>query len=145
MEEGQGVAGLTVCIGFEDDVTAREADQHTRDLMRQLWQLDIDRVDMARGAPRPGTRADAPTLLGAITLAGLSVKTVLPHIVTVTTAWLERSAQKSVTVEADGVKLEVKGGVKPEDVAAFLAMIEGGEAQGDKRRTSGPQDEGEDR
>ncbi|ASU82932.1 hypothetical protein CDO52_09135 [Nocardiopsis gilva YIM 90087] len=115
---------MTLRIAFDDEVTEREADQHTRNLLRLLERLDIDEVDIARGEPVPGTRVDAPMILGSISLVGLSLKTVLPHIVTIATAWLERSAQKSVTLEAGGVKLEVKGDHDPAEVAAYLALIE---------------------
>ncbi|TQN32588.1 hypothetical protein FHX37_2564 [Haloactinospora alba] len=111
-------------IEFEDDVTEKEADEHTRFLLRQLEQLNIERVELAETEGPSGTRGDAATLLGAVTLAGFAVARVLPHIVAVVQTWLETSAQKSVTLEVNGRKLQMTGRTTENEVKRYIAVLE---------------------
>ncbi|MFC4562830.1 hypothetical protein ACFO4E_13265 [Nocardiopsis mangrovi] len=119
---------LNLLIRFDEDVTPDEADAHTRTLLLRLERLPIDTVELTRGAAEPETRADLATVAGAITLAGFALKTTLPHIVEVITAWLEASGQRSAAVEVDGRRIEVKGQrVTRADVEAYVKLLGGGD------------------
>lgn len=113
-------------IEFGDDVTEKEADEHTRSLLRQLEQLNIERVELAEteGERPSGTRGDAATLLGVIILAGFAVTKVLPHIAAVVQTWLETSAQKSVTLETNCRKVQMTGRMTKDEVKRYLAVLE---------------------
>lgn len=119
--------GLAARIEFEDDVTAREADRYTRDLVRQLERLDVDDVRMAEeeNGTGTGTRTGGLTAIaGLVFVSGLAVRHVLTPLVTVIGAWLERTGQKSVTIEKDGATITVTGAVEAEDVQAYVRALD---------------------
>jgi hypothetical protein len=121
------VNDLLLRIGFDEDVSESEADTHTRDLLRALEDLDVDRVDLvADGAAREGTRsADPATLVGALTVAGVAGRFVVVQIVTLATEWLRTSQQRSVTLEVEGNRVIVQGGAAPdsEQVEALVRAL----------------------
>nr|WP_193790297.1 hypothetical protein [Nocardiopsis potens] len=118
---------LRLRIGFQEDTTPEEAEEHTRDLLELVERVDADRVDLVRapGAVPPGVRAGDPAAVaGAILLAGVAVRQAVPHIAAIVQEWLRTRAQKSVTVEADGAKVTLEGHhVRPEQVEAFLSAL----------------------
>lgn len=117
--------GLAARIEFEDDVTAGEADRYTRDLVRQLERLDVDDVRMAEEESGTGTRTGGLTAIaGLVFVSGLAVRHVLTPLVTVIGAWLERTGQKSVTIEKDGATITVTGAVEAEDVQAYVRALD---------------------
>lgn len=117
---------LVTRIDFEDDVTEEEADQHTRDLVLLLEDLDVDEVRAAEGEAVPGTRsADPGVLAGAVLVSGVLLKPVLTSLVSLVGSWLEQSEQRSVTVELEGAKVTVKGRVSPKDVEAYVHALRG--------------------
>jgi hypothetical protein len=136
------VSELNLRIVFDEDVTAEEADSYTRGLLGGLERLDIDTVELTPGAAESGTRTDAATLIGAITLAGSAVMAVLPHVVQVVVAWLEQTGQRSVVIERDGRRIEVTGRVRPADIEAMWNLLGQGDAEADG---SGQSDESADR
>ncbi|SIO85603.1 hypothetical protein [Nocardiopsis sp. JB363] len=115
---------LVARVDFEDDVTAEEADQHTRDLVLLLEDLDVDEVRAAEGEAVEGTRSvDPGTLAGAVLITGVLLKPVLTCLVSLVASWLEQSEQRSVTVELEGAKVTVKGRVSPKDVETYVRAL----------------------
>ncbi|MEU0237356.1 hypothetical protein ABZ234_06655 [Nocardiopsis sp. NPDC006198] len=117
-------------VGFEDDVTAEEADQHTRDLVLLLEDLDVDEVRAVEGEVVSGTRsADPAAVAGAVLVTGMLLKPVLTAVVSLVGTWLEQSGQRSVTVEVEGAKVTVQGRVAPGEVEGYVrALRDGGAA-----------------
>lgn len=126
---GQGE--LTARVGFEEDVTAAEADQHTRDLVLLLERLDVDEVRVLEGEAVSGTRsADPAAVAGAVLVTGMLLKPVLTAVVSLVGTWLEQSGQRSVEVEVDGAKVTVRGRVSPGEVEGYVRAL--------RDRRSGP-------
>lgn len=123
---------LVARVDFDEDVTEEEAEQHTRDLVLLLEDLDVDEVGMAEGDAVAGTRSADPALLaGAVVVAGAILKPVLAGLVTLLGQWIEQSGQRSVTVECGDAKVTVKGRVATKDVEAYVrALNEGRKSQG---------------
>ncbi|WP_051415609.1 hypothetical protein [Nocardiopsis sp. CNT312] len=114
-------------IDFRDDVTEEEAQQHTRDLVLLLEDLDVDEVRTVEGEPAAGTRSvDPATVAGAVLVTGALLKPVLAHAVTLIGAWIEQSGQRSVTVEVEGARVTVQGTVAPEDVETYVRALRPG-------------------
>lgn len=119
-------SGLVARVDFEDDVTEEEADQHTRELVLLLEDLDIDEVRVADGEVVEGTRsADPVTVAGTVLVIGALLKPVLTSLVSLVGSWLEQSEQRSVTVELEGAKVTVKGRVSPKDVQTYVRALRG--------------------
>lgn len=115
---------LVARVDFDDDVTAGEADQYTRELVLLLEDLDVDEVRAADGEAVEGTRsADPAALAGAVLVTGALLKPVLTSLVTLMGSWLEQSEQRSVTVELAGAKVTVRGRVAPKDVETYVRAL----------------------
>ncbi|MEE2042266.1 hypothetical protein Q7689_02385 [Nocardiopsis tropica] len=123
-------SALVARVGFEDDVTAEEADRHTRDLVLLLEDLDVDEVRPLEGEAVSGTRsADPAAVAGAVLVTGMLLKPVLTAVVSLVGTWLEQSGQRSVTVEVEGAKVTVQGRVAPGEVEGYVqALRDGGSA-----------------
>ncbi len=123
---------LVARIVFEEDVTEEEAEQHTRDLVLLLEDLDVDEVGVPEGDAGAGTRsADPAWLAGAVVVAGAILKPVLSALVELLGKWIEQSGQRSVTVELGDAKVTVKGRVATKDVESYVrALNEGRKLQG---------------
>ena len=120
-------SALVARVGFEDDVTAEEADQHTRDLVLLLEDLDVDEVRALEGAAVSGTRsADPAAVAGAVLVTGMLLKPVLTAVVSLVGTWLEQSGQRSVTVEVEGAKVTVQGRVAPGEVEGYVRALRDG-------------------
>ncbi len=122
---------LVARVDFDEDVTEEEAEQHTRDLVLLLEDLDVDEVGVAEGDAVAGTRSADPALLaGAVVLAGAFLRPVLTGLVTLLGKWIEQSGQRSVTVELGDAKVTVKGRVGTGEVEAYVrALNEGRKTQ----------------
>lgn len=119
------VDDLVARIEFEDDVTAVEADRCTRDLVRRLERLDVDDVRMAEEENGADTRTGGLTAIaGLVLVSGIAVRHVLTPLVAAIGAWLERTGQKSVTIEKGGATVTVTGAVKAEDVQAYVRALD---------------------
>ncbi len=123
---------LVARVDFDEDLTEEEAEQHTRDLVLLLEELDVDEVGMAEGEAVVGTRSADPALLaGAVVVAGAILKPVLAGLVTLLGQWIEQSGRRSVTVEYGDAKVIVKGRVATKDVEGYVrALHEGRKLQG---------------
>ncbi|MFB8761467.1 hypothetical protein [Nocardiopsis alba] len=123
---------LVARVDFDEDVTEEEAEQHTRDLVLLLEELDVDEVGLVEGDVAVGTRSADPALLaGAVVVAGAILKPVLAGLVTLLGQWIEQSGRRSVTVEYGDAKVIVKGRVATKDVEAYVrALNEGRKLQG---------------
>ncbi len=84
----------------------------TRLLREELLELDVDAVEpLVTGNAPPGTKAGDPvTAVGTLVVTAVFSASTLRAVVQVARAWLERSAQRSITVETkDSDRLEITG------------------------------------
>ena len=106
----QQLRNLTLQLEADADADADRVDQLTRQLMRELRQLDVEAVDLARaGPPPPGARAVDVAAIGTLVVTLLQSTGVLGTIVGTVQAWLSATGRRSVRLELDGDVLEVTG------------------------------------
>jgi hypothetical protein len=78
-----------------EDASAEEIDAMTRQLLRELRDLDLESVELVSGGAAPeGTKAVDPVTIGAITLAVLP--NLLPKVVEFVQAWALRGQGRTV-------------------------------------------------
>ncbi|WP_017624442.1 hypothetical protein [Nocardiopsis chromatogenes] len=117
---------LRIRIGFREDTTPEEADEHTRDLLELLEGVVAERVGLDTGpdAVPEGARAgDLAVVGGAIVMAGVAVRQAAPHIAAIVQEWLRTRAQKSVTVENGATRLTVQGHTRPEEIERMVSSL----------------------
>jgi hypothetical protein len=101
-------ATLAVHLVVEPDSDAEEVVGATQRLRRELLDLDVEAVELARaGEPPPGTRAVEVMALGALVVS-LAKSQVLVSVVAAVRSWLS-GQQRSIKLELDGDVLELTG------------------------------------
>lgn len=98
---------IHLVVGPESD--AQEVADATLRLRRELLDLDVEAVEMARaGEPPPGTRAVEVAALGALVVS-VAKSQVLVNVVAAVRSWLGSQQQRSIKLELDGDVLELTG------------------------------------
>jgi hypothetical protein len=107
MEEQPTTLGIRVVVG--PDAEAEEVAEATLQLRRELLDLDVDAVELARaGDAPPGTRAVELAALGAL-LVTAARSQLLGSVVAAVRSWVAGSPQRSVNLELGGDVLELTG------------------------------------
>jgi hypothetical protein len=101
---------LAIQVDSEDAVDEEEIDQLSRQLRRELLELEVARVDPAPSqATPPGSKAGDPVAIGALVVSLMSSPELLAAIVGQIQAMLSHIGRHSVRLEIDGDALEVSG------------------------------------
>ncbi|MEU5212696.1 hypothetical protein [Streptomyces sp. NPDC020742] len=102
-----GVSRLTLDLAGASDTDAEELQSLAAQLRRALLELDVEDVQLARGAEAPpeGAKPGEAVAVGAlvVTAAPLLVRQVLQLVDT----WLRNRPLRSVKVEFDGGSIEL--------------------------------------
>jgi hypothetical protein len=99
---------LNVCTRPEDD--AEKLAELSRQLRTELMELDVESVELVRTGKIPaGAKAGEPITWGVLLVTLAASGGVLTTLINVLQSWLTRHEQRSVSLEIDGDKLEVKG------------------------------------
>jgi hypothetical protein len=107
MDEWPAMLAVHLVVGPESD--AEEVAGATQRLRRELLDLDVEAVELARaGEPPPGTRAVEVMALGALVVS-LAKSQVLVSVVAAVRSWLGGQQQRSIKLELDGDVLELTG------------------------------------
>jgi hypothetical protein len=107
MEERSATLGIQLAVGPDTD--AEEVAEATLRLRRELLDLDVEAVELARaGEPPPGTRAVELAELGAL-LVTVAQSQLLGPVLAAVRSWLAGSPQRSIKLELDGDVLELSG------------------------------------
>lgn len=114
---------LTVDLSPERDEDATQLDDETRQLQRELSELDVDDVRrVGGGSPPPGARAIDATLLGS--LAVTAGREVIGAVVGLLVQWIGRRSDRTVrlTIGDDSIELsDVSADDQRRLVESFLA------------------------
>jgi Effector Associated Constant Component 1 len=106
-ENGGSRLGVQVGLGPDDEPEA--VAEATLQLRRELLELDVDSVELARaGAPPPGTRAVDFIALGSLVVT-VANSGLLNGVVAAIRSWLAGRPQRSIKLELDGDVLELTG------------------------------------
>jgi hypothetical protein len=107
MEEQPATLGIQVAVG--PDADPEEVAEATLQLRRELLDLDVEAVELARGGePPPGTRAVELAALGALVVT-VGQSPLLGPVLAAVRSWLAGSPQRSIKLELDGDTLELSG------------------------------------
>jgi hypothetical protein len=89
---------------------ADELEELTRQLRRELADLDVDSVELVRaGEPPPGARAVDVLAVGSLLVTLARSSGVLAAVVGAIQSWVAGPRQRTVKLELDGDTLEVTG------------------------------------
>jgi len=107
MDKQTPALGVQLVAGPDEE--AEEIAEATRQLRRELLELDVVAVDMpSAGEPPPGSRAIDVAALGAL-LVHLADPDMLAGVVAAVRSWLSGSSKRSIKMELNGDVLELKG------------------------------------
>jgi len=103
MSDGQ----VAIRISPAEDADTEELADLTYQLREELLELDVEAVEQPAGQAPEGTKAGGVLELGSliVSLGGAAISALIPVI----QAWLKRSEARSVVMEIDGDKIEVRG------------------------------------
>ena len=100
---------LKLTIHTSSEADDEELDRLARQLCQEILDLDVEDVSLVETGEAPvGAKGD-PIALGVLLVTALTSGTVFPHLLDLLKSWLTRHGLRSVTLEIDGDKLEVKG------------------------------------
>jgi hypothetical protein len=99
---------LKVQIKPEEADDKQEIDSLSRNLRGDLLHLDVEDVQLLYEKPPSGSRALDGVALGSMVVdivSGGAIKEVTQTV----QAWIQRNENRSITLEIDGDKIDVKG------------------------------------
>jgi len=103
------LATLGISLTGVPGADAEDVAEATRQLRRELLELDVDSVEIPRSEdPPPGTRAVEVAALGALVVT-IAQSPLLATVVDTVRSWLARSRQGSIKLELGGDVLELTG------------------------------------
>ncbi|HEX7992907.1 MAG TPA: hypothetical protein VF506_03240 [Streptosporangiaceae bacterium] len=103
------LAKLGIRLASAQDADAEAVAEATRQLRRELLELDVDSVESLRSEdPPPGSRAVDVSALGALVVT-IAQTPMLGEIVETVRSWLSRSRQGTIKMELNGDVLELTG------------------------------------
>jgi hypothetical protein len=103
------LAKLGISLTSGQDADPEAVAEATRQLRRELLELDVDSVESPRSEdPPPGSRAVDVSALGALVVT-IAQTPLLGEIVETVRSWLTRSRQGTIKLELDGDVLELTG------------------------------------
>jgi hypothetical protein len=120
------VIDVVVDLGLGAAADAEELDEATRDLLRELGELDVE-VARAEGGPAPaGARAVEVMALGTLVLK-VGAKAYEP-VARVLQGWLSRRSGRSIKLTLGADSIEISGGsdtYQRQMIETFLAARAG--------------------
>jgi hypothetical protein len=120
------VIDVVVDLGLGASADAEELDQATRDLLRELGELDVE-VSRAEGGPAPdGARVADVLALGTLMLK-VGAKAYGP-VARVLQGWLSRRSGRSIKLTLGADSVEISGGsdaYQRQMIETFLAARAG--------------------
>ena len=107
MNQQPSALGVRVIVGLDGD--AEEIAEATRQLRRELLDLDVDAVEApGAGEPPPGSRAVDVAAIGALVVQ-LANSQLLTAVVGAIGSWLAGSSRRRIKLELGGDVLELTG------------------------------------
>ena len=99
---------LNIDAGQEDD--PEEIERFTQQLREELTGLEVEGVDLVRAGETPAkAKVGDPITWGTLLLTLAASGGVITTVINVLQSWLTRQERRSISLEIDGDKLEIKG------------------------------------
>ena len=106
---------VRVTLVLETDGDARELEELTSKLRRELLRLDVDAVERAPAGPAPdGTRAVDLAAIGTLLVTIGKGAAALAPLVAAVRSWLSARGSGTVKMQIGGDTIEVTGALSPE-------------------------------
>jgi len=100
---------LKLTIDPTAQTDAEELDRLARQLCQEILDLDVEDAVPLKGGQAPEGSKGGAIALGALLITTLASSGAIPPLFDLLKTWLTRHGLRSVTLEIDGDKLEVKG------------------------------------
>ena len=101
---------LILRIDTESRGEAEELESITRQLRKELLELDVEAIDFANTGEMPTkAKAGAPIDWSTLILTLAASGGVITTIIGVAQSWLARHEKRSIALEIDGDRLEITG------------------------------------
>lgn len=101
---------LKLKFDAEPDADEEDLERSTRQLREELKELDVEGVDFASAGEAPAkAKAGDPVTWGTLLLTLAVSGGVITTVINVLQSWLTRQERRSVSLEIDGDKLDIKG------------------------------------
>ena len=118
---------LNLNAGSELD--AEEKERVTRQLREELMRLDVDGVDYVKSGKAPAkAKAGDPITWGKLLLMLVPSGGVLTKIIGAIQSWLTRHNQRSISLEINGNKIDIKD-ISSEDqkrlIDSWISNVQG--------------------
>ncbi len=102
--------GLKLQFGDGPQTDKEELEMVTRQLREELLGLDVEDVDFVSTGEAPEkAKAGDPVTWGTLLLTLAASGGVITTVINAVQSWLTRADRRSITLEIDGDKLEIKG------------------------------------
>lgn len=121
----QILLSLNAGKGLDDE----EMERVTRQLRFELLGLDVDDVELVKSGTAPtGAKAGDPIAWGTLLMTLATSGGVLTTIIGTLQSWLTRHNQRSISLEINGSKIDIKG-VSSEDqrrlINEWISAVQG--------------------
>ncbi len=101
---------LKLNFGDEPQADYGELERATRQLREELMGLDVEDVGFVSAGEVPAkAKAGDPVTWGTLLLTLAASGGVFTTVISTVQSWLTRADRRSITLEIDGDKLEIKG------------------------------------
>ncbi len=105
-----------------EGASAEDVDQLTRQFLSELRDADVESASLAPGVPVPsGAKAVDPVATGALVMTVLPA--VLPKIIDLVQAWVQRGNGRSIKFKGKVGKQEIEFEGPPEELQKVLARL----------------------
>lgn len=110
----------------QDDANNENIDRLTRNLYKELRELDIENVNLKTEKSPDGTKSDELVTIGAILLTTLPV--TLPAIIQWLQAWSIRDKRNSIKIRKQvgkkTIEIEISDSTSPEILKEYIKLLE---------------------
>ncbi len=121
--EKTGCYALRLEVSAEG-ASAEDVDQMTRQFLSELRDSEVESISLAPGSTVPsGAKAVDPVATGALVMTVLPA--VLPKIIDLVQAWIQRGSGRTVKFRGKVGKQEIEFEGPPEELKMVLAQLGG--------------------
>ena len=118
-----GLTQLRLKIDPSPEVDNEKLEQVTRDLRKELMELDVENVDFETVGEAPKDAKGDVITFGTLLMTLVTSGGVLTSVFNTLQSWLTRHERSKIIIEEDGDKFEVTGNPSQEQQKMFYAWI----------------------
>ena len=128
MSLDEHTVSLTLHVDAAEGTDAEETDRVTRQLLGEVWDLQVESVELAtEGSTPKGSKSGEAIALGALAVQVLPV--LLPKLLDFLQAWLLRGGDRKLRIRTQvgdqSVEVEVPASMSQADLKGFVDTLTG--------------------